>query len=375
MLETKVEFSGLLASIPASDLFQWAKNDRRTGELVVRRSSREKRLSFREGSLVGATSDDPAEFFGQYLLLNGYLSEADLVRALAFCAENGKRVGSALVEQGILVQENVAKALHDHVQDLTLDLFLWDRGVFFFESCQPDTEEIACAPIDSLFVAMEGSRWLDEYRRIRRVLTHDEIILRRHGQGAEPPGLAPLAQRIFALVDGERTLGQVHRALGGSLFRFLAATFDLCVKEILDIATTRHSAASATRELSLHDLMLAQAGVRSSDGGRGTASHEGVPFALLEKMVPIWLGEPIPSTQQDSFYRKCDGSARLRDLLTGGRKDEMDLLFTALGRGVIALLPAPLAELESTADRRRTPEGRRWWRRIVPGMGEGAKES
>ncbi|HEX4955517.1 MAG TPA: DUF4388 domain-containing protein [Thermoanaerobaculia bacterium] len=373
MLETKMEFSGLLASIPASDLFQWAKNDRRTGDLVVRRSSREKRLSFRDGTLVGATSDDPAEFFGQYLLLNGYLSEGDLVGALAFCAENGKRLGSALVELEVLPREKVARALHDHIQDLTLDLFLWDRGVFFFESGEPETEEIAAEPIDSFFVAMEGTRWLDEYRRIRRVLTHDEIILRRSRKGDELPGLSPLSRRIHQLVDGERTLGQVHRALGGSLFRFLAAVLDLCVKEVLDIASTRTASASATRELSLHDLMLAQAGVRAHDGSRGTASHEGVPFALLEKMVPIWLGEPIPPNQKDSFYLRCDGSTRLRDLLTSRRKDELDLLFTALGRGVLALLPAPIAELESTADRRRTPEGRRWWRRIVPGLGEGPK--
>jgi len=33
-----MEFSGRLAAFPMGDLLQWAKNERRTGALVVRRS-------------------------------------------------------------------------------------------------------------------------------------------------------------------------------------------------------------------------------------------------------------------------------------------------------------------------------------------------
>ena len=68
-----MEFSGRLAAFPMADLLQWAKNEACTGALVIRRSQREKRIYFNAGDVVGCLSNDPAEFYGQYLLLHGHL--------------------------------------------------------------------------------------------------------------------------------------------------------------------------------------------------------------------------------------------------------------------------------------------------------------
>ncbi|MFN7961197.1 MAG: DUF4388 domain-containing protein [Thermoanaerobaculia bacterium] len=364
-----VEFSGRLASIPASDLFQWAKNDRRTGALVVRRSSREKRLYFQEGQLVAAFSDNPAEFYGQYLMLNGHVSEADLVRALALAAETGRRLGSVLVELGVLSTETVRTTLRDHIQDVTLDLFLWDRGVFFFEASEPPREAIPAEPLDSLFLAMEGARWVDEYRRVRQLLPHNDVILRRHGAAEVPPGdLAPLELWIWSKVNGKRTLAQLHGAVGGSFFRFLAAALSLCVREVLDIADMQQARQSSTRELSLADLLVDEAQQRDSSGEEETTP---VPMATLEKMVPLWIAGRLPSDQRRSFYARCDGTTRLKELLGANRRAELDQLFVAMGRGVLALLPAPLSQLEAAADRQKAPAESRWWRRLLPGGTEG----
>lgn len=360
--ETKLEFSGRLTAIPPSDLFQWARNDRRTGALVLRRSSREKRLFFVSGDLVGATSDDPAEFYGQYLLLNGHVGEEELVQALTYCAEKGKRLGSALVELNLLGVEQVRKTLHDHIQDLTLDVFLWDRGLFFFEAGEAPKEDIVPEPVDSLFVAMEGSRWLDEYRRIRRVFPHDEVVLARRPGAVEPPGLTPLEAWIFQKVNGERTLAKLHAAIGGAYFRFLEAALRLSVSELLDIEAVAERVDSRTRELSLQDLLADQARERVS-----SRHDDGVPIRLLETMYPMWIGEALPGAQKENFFTRCDGTRMLKQALSPhDRKGDLDLFFVALSRGVIALLPAPVRDLEQVADERKTPPEKRWWRRVLP---------
>jgi hypothetical protein len=360
-----MEFSGRLQAFPPGDLLQWARNDRRTGALVLRRSSREKRVLFREGAVAGCISDDPGEFYGQHLLLNGRLQEGELIRALTYCARQGMRLGKALLELKILLPEAIRETLRDHIQDLVCDLFLWHRGVFYFEAAPAQEEEISPLPIDTFGLVLEGTRWIDEYRRIRQVLVNDEMVLSRGG-GPASRELTPLERWVVGKVNGRRTLGQVYRSIGGSYFRFLDATLSLCLREVLDIAEVPPAVATGTRELSLHDLMLEQA---REEHAHVSPQGLGVPLEMLKGLVPVWFGEPLPEGGGESFYARCDGTARLGDLLPADSEAELDLLFVALRRGVLALLPAPLAELEAAAERRKTPSEKRWWQRLFQAAG------
>ncbi|HVT58899.1 MAG TPA: DUF4388 domain-containing protein [Thermoanaerobaculia bacterium] len=79
-----MEFSGRLNAFPPSDLLQRALNDHRTRALVVRRSECEKRIYFHAGQVIACLSNDPAEYYGQHLLVNGYLDQNQLFEALTF---------------------------------------------------------------------------------------------------------------------------------------------------------------------------------------------------------------------------------------------------------------------------------------------------
>lgn len=355
-----MEFSGRLAAFPPGDLVQWARNDRRTGALVLRRTTREKRVFFRKGEIVGCVSDDPGEFYGQYLLLNGHLTEGELIRALTHCGREGKRLGAALRELRILQPATIEKTLRAHIQDLVCDVFLWDRGVFFFETGEQPQEDLAPEPLDPVGVALEGARWLDELGRIRKVLVHDQIVLGR-GRSSPPPDLGALEKWILGKVNGRRSLAQLHRATGGSYFRFLSAALQLCVLEVLDLVQVPEYAQTATREINLAELMREQAQDEHPFSAQGP---DGVSLEVLKSMVPVWLGEALALDAKDSFYARCDGSRRLAQLLTAAAADELDQLYVGLRRGLLALLPAPLDELDTLADRRQIPVERRWWQRV-----------
>ncbi|MEO1087658.1 MAG: DUF4388 domain-containing protein, partial [Acidobacteriota bacterium] len=90
-----MELSGRLTSFPIAELLHWAHNDRRTGSLVVRAAGREKRVYFRDGEILTCTTDDPSEYYGQFLRLSGYLDQESLFRLLAICKERGQRLGAA----------------------------------------------------------------------------------------------------------------------------------------------------------------------------------------------------------------------------------------------------------------------------------------
>jgi hypothetical protein len=143
-----MEFSGRLASFPIGDILQWAQNDRRSGALVIRRSGAEKRIFLREGDVVACFSDDPAEFFGQHLLVNGLLDESGLIGALKHCQRTGQKLGDALQTMGLLPTDKVQEALRQHVENQVCDIFLWRSGIFYFaaESLARELELRAPSP-------------------------------------------------------------------------------------------------------------------------------------------------------------------------------------------------------------------------------------
>jgi hypothetical protein len=362
-----MDFSGRLAAFPMSDLLQWAKNEGRTGALVIRRSAREKRIYFDRGDVVGCLSDDPAEFYGQHLLIRGHLTDRQLFEALTRCTQQKVRLGSALRELQLLSDEVIQKTLREHIEDVIWDIFLWPRGLFYFHAEMLPEEELLPAPIETMGLILEGTRWVDELARIRRVLIHDGVVIRR---GARWPGtdLAPIDRRVAQGVEGQ-TVGELYRKVKGSYFRLLQSVYRLCIDSVLDIEDVGEDAVAGTFEMSVYDLLLEQA---TEDQILVARKHMAVPLDLLERCCPIWVVEPsteeqrrMPARARD-FYARLDGRTPLRDAFSGDARQrgrELDLLLLQLQKGRLALLPVSLDHLEQQADEKGMTPVRRWWKR------------
>jgi len=270
----------------------------------------------------------------------------------------------------MLPAEVVQQTLRAQIEDAICDLFLWQRGIFYFQAEMPQEEEILPEPINVLGLAMEGARWLDEAARIRRVLVHDGVVLRPGERRLGDGGLTPIQRRLVEAVDGVMPLGEHYKKIRGSYFRFLEAAFRLCVGMVLDIEEVQDPADQGTHEMSVYDLLLEQA---TEEQVLVARRHMAVPLDLLERCYPMWVGEPseeeqtrMPVRARD-FYARFDGLTSLGEAFSGDprvRGREMDLLLHQLRKGRLALLPAPIARLEEEAERHAEPAFQRWWRRV-----------
>jgi hypothetical protein len=335
-----------------SDLLQWPHNERRSGSLVVRTARREKRVVFERGLVVGCVTGDAAEYFGQHLLLNGYLQRRKLLEALALCRVSGARLGSALVDLGLLSAEDAAYALAKHVEERVCDLFIWEHGVFYFLQEQPEVGDRLTEPLDPLALSLEGTRWADEHERIRQVLVHDGVVVSR---SAQPPPSAdertPLVERILASVDKPRRVDELYQLVQGSRFRFLEATYGLLVAGTLEVERLDEESAVSS-EIRLFDLMLEQA---TEEEVLFSPRHLSLPLEWLHRFYPLWVeGEEAAPVRADelAFYRLMDGSRSLGDLVltdvpADRREERMDLVLLQLQKGHLALLPRPIEELRS----------------------------
>jgi hypothetical protein len=206
---------------------------------------------------------------------------------------------------------------------------------------------------------------------MRRVLVHDDVVLGR-GElaGRRAADRSPLERMILAAVDGERTLHEVFERVKGSYFRFLEAAFRLCIDRALDVAEVRDSVERSTSEVSVYDLLLEQA---TEEQVLVAGRQMTVPLDLLERSYPIWVEDPeaeeqtrMPARARD-FYSRLDGNTPLGQAFSSDprqRGREMDLLLLQLEKGRLAILPAPLEQIEARAEKRGQPALQRWWRRV-----------
>lgn len=367
-----MEFSGRLAAFPIADLLSWAHNDRRSGSLVVRRSGSEKRVYFRDGDVVACLSSDPAEFFGQFLLAQGYVDEAGLVRALTVCQKDGLLLGAALARLGLMKAAEVAETLRTHVEDQVCELFLWKSGIFYFTNeTLPDAQVLPEPLRAGGGLALEGSRRADEHARLRRLFVHDNIVLKR---GEKPlAGAGPLERRILEQVDGERSLLELYNEVRGTWYRFLESAYRLTVAGALDIEEVHEPHDTGSVELRLADLLLEQV---AEERAVMFQHHLSLPFDAIERCVPVWVRRPEPeeeghwSADLRHFFSRVDGRTDLATLFAAvpleQRAARMDRLVLQFREGRLALLPAPVDALEALADAEPPPAparaAGRWWR-------------
>lgn len=359
-----MEFSGRLNAFPPGELLQWAQNERRTGSLVFRRSRRQKRVYFDHGKVIGCLSDDPADYYGQHLLLNGYLSEPQLVDALGLCVRTGRQLGAVLAESELMTPDQVRSSLRRQIIDSVCGLFLWRSGVFYYEGAAPPPSEITPRPIEVMTLVLEGTRWIDELARIRQVFPHDNVVMRR---GPAWPGkdLPPLQQRIVAAVDEETTLEHLHWQVKGAYFRFLEAAYDLCLSEVLDLGAVGEASESTSLELSVYDLLLEQA---VEEQNRAVRTEPSVPMGILESYRPVWVREPaadeisrLPGELKE-IAAAFDGHRPLGQLIDEEEPNSAawDFLLEQLKKGHLALVPFAPEDLGERASEER----KAWWHRL-----------
>lgn len=346
-----MEFTGRLAAFPAANLLQWAAQERATGTLVVRRASVEKRLGLEGGHVVECRSNQPRELFGRYLIDHEIVGVEELARGLRLGRETGLPLGWALVEAGVLPEERVRELLHRWLSESVQDLFLWHRGVFFFEDTPPRANPLRIE-LEARELLLEGAHWIDEHERLRKVLPDDGVVVK---PGPAWPGeaLPPFEGRVARGAVPEAPLGALRGTVGGVDRTFLEAVARLVASGVLVIDRHVPVESRSSRELRLADLL---AELDAQEGGARVRGESAiVPMDVFEALVPVWIQAPATDELEAltpalrAFLESFDARTSLRRLLAPEEElqtDQIDLLLLHLRRRNVALLPAALEEVE-----------------------------
>ena len=154
-----MSFVGKLEEFQLSDLLQIISTNEKSGKLNLTRHDAQGVIVFRHGKIIYAASSSARETLGFLLVSQNLISEQQLIEALEYQhqADEEKRLGSILVDQGLLTSQAVEKTVRSQIEKVLNEFLEWTQGFFKFERLNlPDRGEVAVDAED--FILPEGLR-------------------------------------------------------------------------------------------------------------------------------------------------------------------------------------------------------------------------
>ncbi|MEO6326861.1 MAG: DUF4388 domain-containing protein [Thermoanaerobaculia bacterium] len=218
--------TGNLRTMQLSELLQWLSMGQKTGTLVVKSTSGEKRIYFKNGRIISSSSTLEREYLGHFLVAYGYITEEELEKAMQVQQESKILLGKILVMIGAIQEAALADLIRLKASETIYDIFLWTEGGFEF--IDGEIPQLPMIPIsaDVTGIVMEGLRRYDEWQRIRTKIQNGRAI---PGM-VQPIDLETLPDRerlILHAIDGIHSIEEIALSTFNPEFSVARFVFDL----------------------------------------------------------------------------------------------------------------------------------------------------
>jgi len=182
------------------------------GVVECSRGTDRKQIYFLDGDVIFATSSDREESLGQYLLMKGRISPAQLeVSSKEIGRFPGRRLGAIMVQMGFLGAHEVAVAIREQVQQIVWGLFNWSYGSVEFRVGRVQEHDGQQVSISTPRVIMGGCKRIIDAKIVTARLGGRNTVLRREEWPDHLSGfqLERGERSLLDMVDGKTSLFQL----------------------------------------------------------------------------------------------------------------------------------------------------------------------
>lgn len=247
-----MSFTGNLQTVTFPDLLQLFSAGKKTGTVNIIRGNIRKEIVFKEGNIISATSQDAEEdYLGQILLKTGRLTKTDLQRAVYMHKTSGKRIGQVLVEMKLLSREELGLFLKQQVEEIIYNLFSWKEGEFIFKEGQLPATREGLVDLNTMNIIMEGTRRIDEWVEIQKVLPNDHQILRVVSSPQVKSDEVTISLdefRVVTQIDGTRSLQEILEQSPLGDFATSHAIYKLMLGKLVEVSGAKEAEVADPRE-------------------------------------------------------------------------------------------------------------------------------
>jgi len=234
--------TGNLKTVSFPDVLQLLSTGKKTGILCITSGTRRKEIAFREGNIIFATSlNSNEDLLGNLLLKRGKISKSDLERAITLHKQSGRALGATLIDMNLFAKEEVADCLRMQIEEIVYNLFSWAEGDFSFSEGEAPQKAKMFVNLSTMNVIMEGTRRIDEWLEIQKVLPPNDVLLRvklTPNTKADEISLSLDEFKILTFINGERTLPELIEASPIGEFPTCRALYKMIVAGLVEGAGT-----------------------------------------------------------------------------------------------------------------------------------------
>jgi len=247
-----MSLSGNLKTVAFPDILQLLATGKKSGLLECRTATRQKEVAFKDGNIVFASSVNSSEdLLGNMLLKRGRISKSDLERAIKLHKQTGRQLGTTLIDMGLFEKAEITDCLKLQIEEIVYNLFSWQEGDFTFHEGASPKNAPFLIELATMNVIMEGTRRIDEWLEIQKILPKDDVLLRIARSpkvNREELSISLDEFRLLSIINGERTLPELINVSPMGEFVTCRALYRLIVNNLVEVAGRREDDADAQQE-------------------------------------------------------------------------------------------------------------------------------
>ncbi len=225
-----MDMHGDLESIDLSTLLEILYKGMKTGVLTIRRGDETKKVLFRNGAIIYATSQDNEYKLGEILVQKKMADKEDISKALEAQADSDMKFGEILLQQKLVSEKDLEKALKLQGENELFNLFLWKSGHYEFEEKDISQEQSVTLPESMVKLIKEGAKSLDLLQKIRATIGSTETVLKpvpNIKQMLKEISLTGFQWQVLSVIDGKKSMSQVAQELDLPLVETYKCAVDL----------------------------------------------------------------------------------------------------------------------------------------------------
>jgi tetratricopeptide (TPR) repeat protein len=223
-----VPLSGKLEENTFPGLLNHLHEIKGSGTLSLVRESLSKKLYFKNGDIVFASSGYEGDRLGEALLRAGKINVKQFDAASKVVRQTGKRVGGVLVELGFLKPKDLFWGVKFQVQEIVYSLFVWTEGEYEFNPGELPATEVITLHMSTANLILQGVKRIDDWTRISRGIPPMDTVLRLTDNPLklyQNVDMSEDEKKVVSFFDGKRSIKEVFGQVNVGDFEALKAVY------------------------------------------------------------------------------------------------------------------------------------------------------
>jgi hypothetical protein len=230
-----VKLEGTLDAFSLPDIFSLLSMTKKTGGLHLRRSSAHGAVYFADGMITGGASDVDRQSLARRIAGSGRVADEALTAAITHVRLGGEVGVARVLRDADAIDEGILHSLvTEQITDAVFDLMRWADGSFAFVVDEPNRDGVGVSS-SAEDVVIEARRRLDVWASLDPAVVDSDATLTIALELEGDPMLSADEWSLIAMVDGQRSIGEIVDLCGRGEYAVTVSLADLVSRKLLQV--------------------------------------------------------------------------------------------------------------------------------------------